>query len=163
MVDNKFDFKQIANNSCGISICRKIICEAINLYFSEQKMLVKLNNFFSGDSNLMAHLKAGGSLPTEKIREFLESFGIKSKIEYDIPTSNMSVKFSSQDIGILTILEIENAIYHAVQVVCISNNNVCYYDPGDGNLKQESILSFNEKRRPKAKSGEYLEILYLID
>jgi len=163
MANNEISFKQIANNSCGVSVCRKIIHDVTGLFISEQKILDKVNEYFSCDNSLITFLKNGGSLPTEKIRELLKSFDIESKIEYDIPTSDMSIKFNKQNVGILTILETEKEIYHAVQVTRVSKYDVYYYDPGDDNNKQESILSFDEKRKPKAKPGKYLEILYLIN
>ena len=60
MASNEISFKQIANNSCGISVCRKIIYDAIGLIFSEKEMLDKVNEHFSHDDNLIMFLRTVG-------------------------------------------------------------------------------------------------------
>ena len=151
-------FKQEKHYTCGIAVCRAIIDEINNKFFSEEEMLDIINEFKFDDEGWKEDFLGGKiGMPTEYLPELLSKcFDIESEIKYNVSTENINQK-------VLVVLEETKNNYHAVFIKSIdkTTGKIIYINPSDGKEHDDlTIADFNEKRKPKDKKDHnFLEIL----
>ncbi len=163
---SQMGFEQIKNNTCGLSACRAIIRQVLDINITENDAIARLPELIN-DVDRMDNIINNDQLSyiqTDELKDFLNLFDIRSNVLHDVHTSNLKDYFSNFNLILVVIYnlpKINPITYHAILINKIDGCDITYFDP-QRDVTTDTTINSLETLRVKDDGG-HLEILYLLN